>query len=74
MSDKNSSTSKNETKLENAISDMRRQLRGESKSEIIRQWIGLYAQVIQLTKELNAIREFNKKRDEASASEGKKDE
>ena len=42
--------------LENAIADMKRQLAKESKNSLIRQWIGLYAQVIQLTQENLALK------------------
>lgn len=57
-------------KLENAIADMKRQLRAESKSYLIKSWIGLYAQVIQQVKEierLNEIIKSNKPNTEASA-------
>ena len=42
--------------IENAIADMKRQLRTESKSYLIRTWIGLYAQVVQLTKEIEVLK------------------
>ena len=45
--------------LDNAVADMKRQLRQESKSYLIRTWIGLYAQVIQLSKQTeNLIKEI----------------
>lgn len=37
--------------IENAVADVKRQLRAESKSEIIRQWIALYAQTVNLAEE-----------------------
>ena len=42
--------------LENAIADMKRQLAKESKNSLIRQWIGLYAQVIQLNQEIETLK------------------
>ena len=42
--------------IENAVADMKRQLRTESKSYLIRTWIGLYAQVVQLTKEIEVLK------------------
>ena len=44
-------------KLENAIADMKRQLRSESKSTLIKQWVSLYAQTVvqqKLIADLNA--------------------
>lgn len=53
--------------LENAIADMKRQLRTESKSALIRQWIGLYAQVIQLSEENQKLKVQLKQNTVASA-------
>ena len=38
--------------LENAISDLKRQLRAESKSYLIKTWIALYAQNVQYLQEI----------------------
>ena len=59
------------TNLENAIADMKRQLRAESKASLIRQWIGLYAQVVQLEKENETLKEENKKLKTAESSAAK---
>lgn len=44
--------------LGNAIADMKRQLRSESKSELIRQWIGLYAKAALLQKEVDELKKL----------------
>ncbi len=58
--------------LENAISDMKRQLRAESKSYLIRTWIALYAQTINQAKEIENLKNklsSQTQATEASASE-----
>jgi hypothetical protein len=62
--------------IDNAVADMKRQLRGESKSNLIRQWIGLYAQVIQLGQENSRLKQLMSANTntEAGALEEKSDE
>ncbi len=64
--------------IDNAIADIKRQLRSESKSDLIRQWVALYAQVTQLLvendklkKELEALQPKTESND---APEGSKND
>jgi hypothetical protein len=54
--------------IDNAVADMKRQLAKESKNNLIRQWIGLYAQVVQLAQENEKLKSQLKLKTEASAS------
>jgi regulator of replication initiation timing len=44
------------SKFDNAIADMKRQLRAEPKSELIRTWLALYAQKVMLEIENDNLR------------------
>lgn len=55
--------------LENAIADVKRQLRTESKSELIRKFIGLYAQMVGLQFEIRNLKEQLNKQAVTSASQ-----
>jgi hypothetical protein len=60
--------------LDEAIQQMKQQLRFEKKETLIHQWIGLYAQVIQLTKENEVLREKQKQTTAESSAAAKGNE
>lgn len=54
--------------LDNALADLKRQLRAESKGYLIKSWIGLYAQNVQLLQENENLKKLFKTISESSGS------